>query len=130
VELAAAIVENKHPYVYDGNEYDPLDRDNLVAKVLKTRNNGKTGKRSWKKLGKQIRGIIKPETLKRSRLTKIEVLDGDEWKKVEDKEIMEEHLMERNIEQFSHAGKTPFTYSDLGAKFGHTGDSQMANNIL
>jgi hypothetical protein len=26
---------------------------------------------------------------------KIEVSDGDEWKKVEDKEIMEEHLMEQ-----------------------------------
>jgi hypothetical protein len=37
---------------------------------------------------------------------------------VEDKEIMEEHLMERNIEQFSHAGKTPLGYSDLGAELG------------
>jgi hypothetical protein len=43
---------------------------------------------------------------------------------------MEEHLMERNIEQFSHAGKTPFGYSDLGAELGHAGDSQMANDIL
>jgi hypothetical protein len=49
---------------------------------------------------------------------------------VEDKEIMKEHLMERNIEQFLHAGKTPFGYSDLGAKLGLTGDSQMANDIL
>jgi hypothetical protein len=43
---------------------------------------------------------------------------------------MEEHLMERNIEQFSHAGKTPFRYSNLGSELGHTGDSQMANIIL
>jgi hypothetical protein len=42
---------------------------------------------------------------------------------VEVKEIMEEHLME-------HTGKTPFGYSDLGAELGHTGDSQMANDIL
>jgi hypothetical protein len=130
VELETAIVEHKHPYLCDGNEYDPVDKENLVAKVLKTRENQKTAKRSWKKLGRQIRGIIKPETLKRSRRTKIEVPDGDKWKKVEDKEIMEEHLMERNIEQFSHAGKTPFGYLDLGAELGHTGDSQMANDIL
>jgi hypothetical protein len=130
VELATAIVEHKHPYFCDGNECDPVDKDNLVAKVLKTRENWKTAKRSWKKLGRQIRGIIKPETLKRSRLTKIEVPDGDEWKKVEGKETMEKHLMGRNIEQFSHAGKTPFGYSDLGAELGHTGDSQMANDIL
>jgi hypothetical protein len=107
-----------------------VDKENLVAKVLKTRENRKTSKRSWKKLGRQIRGIIKPETLKSRRLTKIEVPDGDEWRKVEDKEITEEHLMERNIEQFSYAGKTPFGYSDLGAELGHTGDSQMANEIL
>jgi hypothetical protein len=115
VELATAIVEHNHPYLCDGNGYDPVDKEKLVAKVLKTRENRKTAKRSWKKLGRQIRGIIKPETLKRSRLTKIEVPDGDEWKKVEAKEIMEEHLMERNIEQFSHAGNTPLVYSDLGA---------------
>jgi hypothetical protein len=130
VELATAIVKHKHPYLCDGNEYDPVDKDNLVAKVLKARENRKMAKRSWKKLGRQIRGNIKPETMKRSRLTKIKVPTGDEWKKVDDKEAMEEHLMERNIEQFSHAGKTPFGYSDLGAELGHTGDSQMANDIL
>jgi hypothetical protein len=43
---------------------------------------------------------------------------------------MEEHLMERNIEQLSHTGKTPFGYSELGTELGHTGDSQMANGIL
>jgi hypothetical protein len=43
---------------------------------------------------------------------------------------MEEHPMERNIEQFLHAGKTPFGYSDLGAELGHTLESQMANDIL
>jgi hypothetical protein len=64
VELATAIVEHKQPYLCDGNEYDPVDKENLVAKVLKTRENRKTSKRSWKKLGRQIRGIIKPETLK------------------------------------------------------------------
>jgi hypothetical protein len=97
VELATVIVEHKHPHLCEGNEYDPVDKENSVAKVLKARENRKTAKRSRKKLLRQIRGIIKPETLKRSILTKIEVLDGDEWKKVEDKEIMEQHLMERNI---------------------------------
>jgi hypothetical protein len=50
VELATAIVEHKHPYLCDGNEYDPVDKDNLVAKVLKTRKNRKTAKLSWKGL--------------------------------------------------------------------------------
>jgi hypothetical protein len=49
---------------------------------------------------------------------------------MEDKETIEEHLMERDIEQFSHAGNTLFGYSDLGDELGHTGDNQMANYIL
>jgi hypothetical protein len=72
----------------------------------------------------------KPETLKRRRIVNIEVLGREGWRKVEDKEIMEEYLMERNIEQFSHAGTTPFGYSDLGTEVGHNGDSQIANYIL
>jgi hypothetical protein len=68
------------------------------------------------KLGRQIRGVLKPETLKRSKHVKKKVLDGDGWRKVEDKEIMEEHLMGRNIEQFLHTKKNPFTYSELGVK--------------
>jgi hypothetical protein len=60
VELATAIVEHKHPYVCDGNEYDPVYKEDLVAKLLKTRKNRKTAKRSWKRLGMQIKRIIKP----------------------------------------------------------------------
>jgi hypothetical protein len=38
-------------------------------------------------------------------------------------------LIKRNVEQFSHAGATPFGYTDLGKDLGHTGDSQMAQDI-
>jgi hypothetical protein len=38
-------------------------------------------------------------------------------------------LIERNVEQFSHAGTTPFGYTALGAVLGHTGDSPMADAI-
>jgi hypothetical protein len=42
---------------------------------------------------------------------------------------VEEHLIERNMEQFSHADKTPFEYTALGKELGHTGDSPMADYI-
>jgi hypothetical protein len=42
---------------------------------------------------------------------------------------VEEHLIERNVEQFSNAGKTPFGYTALGKELGHTGDSPMADDI-
>jgi hypothetical protein len=42
---------------------------------------------------------------------------------------VEEHVIERNVGQFSHAGKTPFGYTTLGKDLGHTGDSPMADDI-
>jgi hypothetical protein len=45
------------------------------------------------------------------------------------KEQIEEHLIARNVEQFSHAGATPFGYTPLGKELGHTGDSPMADKI-
>jgi hypothetical protein len=50
--------------------------------------------------------------------------------KIEDKDEVENHLIARNVEQFSHAGATPFGYTDLGKELGHTGDSDMAEAIL
>jgi hypothetical protein len=43
---------------------------------------------------------------------------------------VEEHLIEINVEQFSHAGATPLGYTDLGRELGHTGDTPMAEAIL
>jgi hypothetical protein len=37
--------------------------------------------------------------------------------------------MARNVEQFSHAGSTPFGSTPLGKELVHTGDSPMANKI-
>jgi hypothetical protein len=46
-----------------------------------------------------------------------------------DKDKLEEYLIKINIEQCSHAGATPFLYTDLGKYLGHTGDSQMDQYI-
>jgi hypothetical protein len=38
-------------------------------------------------------------------------------------------LIKRNVEQFSHAGATPFGYTALGKDLDHTGDSHIAEEI-
>jgi hypothetical protein len=43
---------------------------------------------------------------------------------------MEEHIAQRNVEQFSHEGETPFGYTELGDALGQRGDSQLAKDIL
>jgi hypothetical protein len=56
--------------------------------------------------------------------------DGTAWTKIENKEEVERHLIDRNVEQFSHAGSTLFGYTVWGKELGHTGDSDMADSIL
>jgi hypothetical protein len=52
------------------------------------------------------------------------------WRQIVGKTQVEEHLIERNVEQFSHAGATPLGYTYLGRELGHTGDTPMAEAIL
>jgi hypothetical protein len=83
------------------------------------------------KLGRQIRVYLKPHTLQNSKLTAIEVsgsADGS-WSRVDTKEQVEALLIDRNVEQFSHTGNTPFGYTALGDELGHTGDTLMADAI-
>jgi hypothetical protein len=56
--------------------------------------------------------------------------DGTAWTKIENKAEVESHLIDRNVEQFRHAGTTPFGYTALGKELGYTGDSDVAENIL
>jgi hypothetical protein len=63
-------------------------------------------------------------------LISLEVPGEDElWRRIEGNDAVEKHLIERNVEKFSHEGKTPFGYTALGEELGHTGDSPMADDI-
>jgi hypothetical protein len=131
VDLAMAVVEHKMPELRLGGTFMECDKDVLVQKELKLRENRRTAKRSWQKLGRQIRGHLKPHTLQNSKLTAVEVsgsADGS-WSRIDTKEQVEALLIDRNVEQFPHAGNTPFGYTALGDDLGHTGDTMMADDI-
>jgi hypothetical protein len=83
------------------------------------------------KLRRQIRGHLQPYTLQKSKLTAVEVSGADDgsWSRIDAKEQVEALLINRNIEQFSHAGDTPFGYTRLVDELGHTGDTLMADDI-
>jgi hypothetical protein len=69
--------------------------------------------------------------LNHSKLTRVEV-QGDtpgSWQRLDRKDAVEDHLIERNVQQFSHAGTTPFGYTTLGAELRHTGESTMTDAI-
>jgi hypothetical protein len=126
-----AVVEHKRPVFRSGEIFMECDKDVLVQKELKSRENRRTAKRSWQKLGCQIRVHLKPHTLQKSKLTAVGVSGtGDGyWSRIDTKEQVEALLIDRNVEQLSHAGNTPFGYTTLGDELGHTGDTLMADDI-
>jgi hypothetical protein len=63
-------------------------------------------------------------------LSKVTVPETDgTWTHIIGKDDLEDHLIQRNVEQFSLAGETPFGYSPLGKELGHAGDSEMVDAI-
>jgi hypothetical protein len=107
------------------------DKNVFVQKEINSRENRKTIKCLSQKLEHQIRGHLKPHTLQKSKLTAVEFPGADPgtWSRVYTKEQVEELLSNRNNEQFSHAGDTPFGYTALGDELGHTGDTPMSDDI-
>jgi hypothetical protein len=74
---------------------------------------------------------VNPKSTKKSALNRLDVQTEDGlWRQIIGKTQVEEHLIERNVEQFSHAGATPLGYTELGRELGHTGDTPMAEAIL
>jgi hypothetical protein len=71
VDLAMAVVEHKSPEFCSGETFMECDKDVLVQKELKSRENRRTDKRSWQKLARQIRGHLKPHTLQKNKLTAV-----------------------------------------------------------
>jgi hypothetical protein len=85
VDLAMAVVEHKRPEFRSGETLMECDKDVLVQKELKSRENRKTAKISWQNIGRQIRGHLKPHTLQKIKLTAGEVSGADDgsWSRID-----------------------------------------------
>jgi hypothetical protein len=74
---------------------------------------------------------VKPNSTKKSSLNRLDVQTEDGlWRQIVGKVQLEEHLIERNVEKFSHTGATPLGYTEVGRELGHTGETPMAEAIL
>jgi uncharacterized protein YifE (UPF0438 family) len=87
VDLAMAVVEHKMSEFHSGETFMECDKDILFQKELNSRENIRTAKRSWQKLGRQIRGNLKQHTLQKSKLTADEVSGADDgsWSRIDTK---------------------------------------------
>jgi hypothetical protein len=95
-----------------------VEKEILVEKEAKVRDNRKTAHRLWRKMGRLIRVHAKPNTIQQSKLIHVEVLINNKmtWTKIEDKDKVEHHPIARNVEQFSHAGVQHLLDSQISAK--------------
>jgi hypothetical protein len=125
------MVERRHPYLAEENSAHALEREELILREIKRRENKRATARSFKKLGRQIRGLVKSSSIKNNILTRLEVQDATWiWKHIQGKESIEDHIAQRNVEQLPHAGKPPFGYTPLEEELEHTGDTYIPEEIL
>jgi hypothetical protein len=127
LEVAIARVEKRFPHLTEDDESCAIEREDRIQHEMKSRENKWTSQKIFRKLGRQIRGQVKPNSASLSKVT-IPETDGT-WTQIIGKDDLEDHLIQRNVEQFLLSGETPFGYSTLGKELGHTGDSEMADAI-
>jgi hypothetical protein len=131
VEVATARVERRYPNLTEDNALQAQEREERIEKEVNHRETRRYIQKWFRKLGYQIRGHVKPNSTKKSSLNRLDVQTEDGlWRQIVGTVQVEEHLIERNVEQFSHAGATLLGYTELGHELGHTGDTPMAEAIL
>jgi hypothetical protein len=130
LEVATARVEKRFPHLTKDDDSCAIEREDRIQQELKSRKNKRTSQKTFRKLGRQICGHVKPNSAKKSSLSNVTVPETDgTWTQIIGKNDLEDHLIQRNVEQFSLALETPFGYSPLAKELVHTGYSEMADAI-
>jgi hypothetical protein len=127
VEVSTAMVERRYPHFTEDNVLQVQEREERIDKEVRQRETRRSTQKSFRKLGYQIRGHVKPNSMKKSCLNRMDVqMEDGIWRQIVRKGKVTEHLIERNVEQLSHAGATPLGYTELG----HTGETPMFEATL
>jgi hypothetical protein len=132
VEVATARVEKKFPHLLEENIACAIEIEEKIEMEVKALENRRNTQGSFRKLGRQRRGHVKSNSNKKSSLTRVSVPDDEPeglWQQIIGKDDLEYQLIKINVEQFSHSRSNPFGYTELAKDLGHTGDSQMAQDI-
>jgi hypothetical protein len=76
VEVVTARLEKKYPHLTEYNPVFAIEREEKIELEIKARENKRNTQGSFRKLGRQIRGHLKPNTAKKSSLTRVTVPDA------------------------------------------------------
>jgi hypothetical protein len=130
VEVATARVQPRYPHLTEDTLLQAQEREERIDKEV---NQSETRRSTQKyfRLGYQIRGHVKPNSMKKLSLNipNVQMEDGL-WRQIVGNDKLEEHLVERNGEQFSHAGTTHLGYTEHRHELDHTDDTPMTEDIL
>jgi hypothetical protein len=102
------------PYKISLSAPSDIEREDKSELEIKARENRRNAQGSFRKLGRQIRRHVKPNIAHKSSITRVSVTDDGPVglsKQIIGKYDLEDHLIAQNVEQFSHAGTTPFLYT-------------------
>jgi hypothetical protein len=69
--VATARVEKKFPHLTEDNVVCAIEREEKIELEVKARENRRNTQGSFKKLGRQIRGHVKPNSNNKSSLTRV-----------------------------------------------------------
>jgi hypothetical protein len=112
VEVATARVDRRCPHLTEDNVLQAQEREDRIDNEVNQRETRRSTHKSFPKLRYQIRGHVKPNSTKKSCLNRLDVqMEDGICRQIVGKDQVEEHLTERNVELFSHAGTTPLGYT-------------------
>jgi hypothetical protein len=100
VEVATTRVEKKFPRLTEDNVVCAIEREENTRLEVKAQENRRNTQGSFKKIGRQIRGHVKPNSNKKSSLTRVSVPDAGSpglWQQLIGKDELEEHLIKHNF---------------------------------
>jgi hypothetical protein len=98
VEVATERVERRYPHLTEDNVLQAQEREERIEKEVKQRETRRSTQQSFRKLGYQIRGHVKPNSTKKSSLNILDVqMEDGIWRHIVGKVQVEEHLIERNV---------------------------------
>jgi hypothetical protein len=94
LEVATARVEKILPRLTEDDDSCAIEREDRIQHELKSRENKRTSQKTFRKLGRQIRGQVKPNSAKKSSLSKVTVPETDgTWTQIIGKDDLEDHLI-------------------------------------
>jgi hypothetical protein len=99
VEVSTARVERRYTHLVEDNVMQAQEREDRVKKEVNQRETRMSTQKSFRKLGYQIRGYVKPNSTKKSSLNILDIQTEDGLlRQIVGKAQVEEHLIERNVE--------------------------------